>query len=334
MRHGIAAAGNMIVDHIYPISGYPNIGKLTTIRDDIRSVTGGIVCNVLVDLARLDPGLPLQALGIVGEDQDGAMILDELGGYANIDTSGVLRMGRSAFTTVMSDTVTSQRTFFVYRGSNAVFCEDHIDWDRVGARILHAGYILLMDALDRPDGEYGTKMARLLAHAQERGIRTSVDIVTEIGDRFKALVPPALRYTDYCIINEIEAQQSTGFLLRDDGGGLHRENMRPALEKLFDMGVSGWAVIHCPEGGFGMDRAEGRYEAVDSLRLPPGYVKGTVGAGDAFCAGVLYGAHEGMPMRRAIELGTACAACSLSEPGSTAGVRGLAGTMALYEAMR
>ena len=55
---------------------------------------------------------------------------------------------------------------------------------------------------------------------QQRGIKTSIDVVSEASDRFTRLVPPALKYTDYCIINELEAGQSTGVALRDEDGQL------------------------------------------------------------------------------------------------------------------
>ncbi len=74
-------------------------------------------------------------------------------------------------------------------------------------------------------------------------------------------------YTDYCIINEIEAQQTTGVLLREDNGALHPENMIVALKMLREMGVSKWAVIHCPEIGAGLDD-EGKYYEQKSLILP------------------------------------------------------------------
>jgi len=333
MRNGITVAGNMIVDNIFPINGYPNAGKLTTISDNIQAATGGIVCNVLIDLAKLDPVLSLQALGAVGNDPEGDLILGSLNQYPGIDTSSLMRFGRTAFTNVMNDVLTNQRTFFVYRGASSLFCEDHFDWDAVHSKILHIGYILLMDTLDSYDDVYGTKMARLLAHAQKRGIRTSIDIVTEIGDRYTSVVPPALKYTDYCIINELEAQQSTGILLRDGKNNLLIENIPYALEKLFKLGVSTWAVIHCPEGGFGLDQM-GNYETIRSLVLPSGYIKGSVGAGDAFCSGVLYAAHQDMCLQRGIELGIACAACSLSAGNSTDGMRSFRETMMLYQNMR
>ena len=333
MRNGIAVAGNMIVDNIFPIIGYPDIGRLTTISDGFHTATGGIVCNVLTGLAKLDPALSLQAIGAVGKDQNGIFLLEKLEKYANINTSCITKEGKTAFTNVMNDALTNQRTFFVYRGADSFFCEDHIDWNAIHAKILHIGYILLLDALDSPDETYGTKMARLLSHAQERGIRTSIDIVTEIGSRYEKLVPPVLKYTDYCIINELEAQQTTGVLLRDDRNNLLSENIPFALKKLFELGISTWAVVHCPEGGFGLDKS-GRFESMDSLSLPSGYIKGTVGAGDAFCSGVLYAAHQDMSLRQGVELGIACAACSLSSASSTGGMRRLDETMALYQTMK
>lgn len=328
-KRGIAVAGNMIVDVLYPILGNPRPGELTTITEGISRSSGGALCNVIVDLAKFDPALPLTALGRLGDDKEGDYVLEKLGAYSNIDTSNVRREGLTSFTAVMADTITKQRTFFHYRGANAKFCEADIDWGGVRADILHIGYILLLDALDEPDPVYGTKMARLLHAAQEQGIKTSIDVVSEASDRFRKIVPPALKYTDYCSINEVEAEASTGISLRNKSGELLEDNIPLALNKLKLLGVSTWAVIHCPEGGYGLDERNA-YVRVESLDLPKGYIKGTVGAGDAFCAGILYGAYCGYPLLQAIEFGTAAAACSLSESGATEGLRGARDVMRLY----
>ena len=330
MRKGICVAGNLIVDITYPIERWPRQSELTTITDGIARSVGGAVCNVITDLAKLDETLPLSALGVIGDDAEGEFILEQLGRHENIDLSLLGRKGTTSFTAVMSDNRTKARTFFQYRGANALFDESFIDWDRIDAEILHVGYILLLDALDQADGEYGTKMARLLAEAQSRGIRTSIDVVTESGDRFRTLVPPALRYTDYCVINELEAQQITGVLLRDEEEKLYPEHMEEALRKMKELGVSTWAVIHCPEGGYGLDE-KNHFLTVRSLKLPEGYIKGTVGAGDAFCAGVLYGAEKGWGLAESIRLGTCAAAASLSEAGATEGMRPAAEVLKLAE---
>ena len=164
-------------------------------------------------------------------------------------------------------------------------------------------------------------------------MKTSIDVVSEASDRFMRLVPPALKYTDYCIINEVEAQQTTGVKLRGEDDRLLTENMPEALKAMKRMGVTTWAVIHCPEGGFGLDEND-QYVALDSLHLPKGYIKGSVGAGDAFCAGVLYGAEKRYSLSDSIALGIASAACSLSEPGATEGMRAEADVMKLYRELR
>ncbi len=332
-KKGIAVAGNMIVDLLYPINGIPKPGELTTITADAARTSGGFLCNDIVDLAKLDPQLPLVALGCIGNDTEGKFVMDKLGEHENIDLQYVKTAGTTSFTLVMADEITKQRTFYHNRGGNATFCEEDIPWDKLDVDMLMAGYILLMDALDEDDDQYGTKMAKLLHRAQEKGIKTSIDVVSEAGDRFRKKVCPALKYTDYCVINEVEASASTGIQLRSEDGKLLKENMPAALKALKELGVSTWAVIHCPEVGMGLDENNQLVE-VPSLKLPEGWIAGTVGAGDAFCSGVLYGAWKGMDLKSAIELGTGSAVCSLSQPGATEGMRSVEEVMQVYRDLR
>jgi sugar/nucleoside kinase (ribokinase family) len=315
----ICVAGNMIVDFLCPVSGLPKSGELTSIEEGITKAAGGALCNVIGDLATMDSSLPLIALGRIGADAEGDYLLDTLRRYKNVDLSMIKREGKTSFTAVMQDSISKERTFFHYRGANARFCEDDIDWEKIDSGLLHIGYVLLLDALDSEDSQYGTKMARLLCHARERGIKTSLDVVSESGDRFRRLVSPALKYTDYCVINEIEAGHITGIPLRDETGKLITSHIPRALEEIRKLGVCEWAVIHSPEGGFGLD-SRGGFAELPAINLPPGYIKGKVGAGDAFCAGVIYTASQGGSLFEGLELGNAAAAASLSMPGSTGGM--------------
>jgi len=333
MRKGICVAGNMVVDILYSVNGWPRQGELVHILDGISRATGGAVCNVIIDLAKLDPEMPLYAMGRNGVDPEGDLVMETMQAHKNINCDHIIREGVSAFTLAMNDVINKQRTFFTHLGSNGQFCEEDINWDKLDCNILHIGYILLLNALDQPDEAYGSKMARLLHHAQQHGIKTSIDVVSEAGDRFSKLVPPSLKYTDYCIINELEAGQTTSTELRDADNKLIYENIPVALKRMKEMGVSTWAVIHTPEGGFGLDE-NNNYIAMDSLHLPEGYIKGTVGAGDAFCAGVLCAAEKGMALKDAIILGIATAACSLSQPSASDGVRTIEETLKLYNEMR
>ena len=66
--------------------------------------------------------------------------------------------------------------------------------------------------------------------------------------------------------------------------------------------------------------SRGEYVESAALNLPPDYIKGKVGAGDAFCAGTLYAASQGGNLQEGLDLGNAAAAASLSKPGSTEGL--------------
>ncbi len=331
-RNGICVAGNLIVDISYPISAYPSPGQLVTVLDNKTMTVGGLACSVGIDLARLDGALPIRILGCLGDDPEGRFILEQFGRYPNIEARDIRITGQTSYTLVMNDASTRERTFFQFRGANAQFDGLDVRWEAITAKIFHAGYILLMDGLDAPDPEYGTRMARMLARAKEAGMRTSVDVVSEASDRFKTIVPPALKYADYCIINEYEAGKTTGIALRDEAGKLKTDQMLPVLKALKALGVSRWAVIHAPEGAFGLDEQE-EFVSLPCLKLPPDYIKGTTGAGDAFCSGVLYGAHEEMGLKDALRLGTASAAASLGEADANSGVRPATETLAFYREM-
>lgn len=331
MKKGIAIAGNLIVDNLKKIDVYPQNSKLTTIRE-VNSSLGGAVCNCIMDLARIDSSVPLKAIGLIGTDDMGDFVLKTLGQFPNINLKRVLRQGKTSFTDVMSDESDKTRTFFMYRGVSSEFSEIHFSLETLEADILHVGYILLLDGMDAEDQEYGTVMARVLCRARENGIKTSIDVVSEESDRYEKLVPPSLKYTDYCILNEIEAGKTTGINLRDEDGKLIVENILDVLKTLMSMGVNQWAIIHTPESSFGIDE-KGNYYVRSSLLLPKGYIKGTVGAGDAYVAGVLYAAYMGYSIDSAMEVGTATAACSLSSVDSTSGVKNIKKILELYNTM-
>ncbi len=65
-RKGIIAAGNMLVDHVHQIVQWPERGWLAEITHSERS-TGGAPLNVLLTLAKMHVGLPLQAVGLIGK---------------------------------------------------------------------------------------------------------------------------------------------------------------------------------------------------------------------------------------------------------------------------
>jgi sugar/nucleoside kinase (ribokinase family) len=314
--------GNWIIDQVKLIDVYPQPEQLGNIRGQSQG-TGGAPFNVSIDLARSGAPFPLFGAGLVGDDALGKLILAECKRY-KIDTHylNTTNKAPTSYTDVMTEQGHGRRTFFHARGANALWNGTDLDFEKTRVRIFHLGYLLLLDALDEPDARYGTKAARLLAAAQAAGVKTSVDVVSEDSQRFPKIVNPALRHVDYCILNEIEAGKTTGFKIRQEGARLDTVALRHAAGALLQQGVKELVVIHFPEGAFARTR-RGEDVWQSSLKLPPDYIGGTAGAGDAFCAGVLLGLHEGWDLPRSLLTGVCIAAASLSEPTCTAGVKSL-----------
>ncbi len=325
---GLLAGGNWIIDQVKLIDVYPQPEQLSNIRSQSTG-TGGAPFNVLVDLARSGAPFPLMGAGLVGEDDLGRQILETCRKY-RIDSRHIstTRKAPTSYTDVMTEQGHGHRTFFHARGANALWNGADVDFQKTKPRIFHLGYLLLLDALDIPDTRVGTKAARLLASAQAAGVKTSVDVVSEDSDRFAAIVTPALRYVDYCILNEIEAGKTAGFKIRLPDGSLDTVALRHAAGALLQKGVRELVVIHFAEGAFARTR-KGDDFWQSSLKLPSNYIGGTAGAGDAFCAGVLLGLHQGWEVQRSLLTGVCIAAASLSEPSCTAGVKSLSTSLGL-----
>jgi sugar/nucleoside kinase (ribokinase family) len=332
-RRGIIAAGNWLIDHVKMIDAWPERGKLVNIRHEVAG-GGGSPYNVLMDLAKLRTGLPLYALGVVGRDADGDYIFRDLIQHG-IDTRHLARTNAqpTSYTDVMTEQQTGHRTFFHCRGANALLGHEHFTDVRTAARIFHLGYLLLLDRLDAPDKKFGVIAARVLHQLQQRGYKTSVDVVSEASDRFRRIVMPCLPHTDYLVFNEIEAGETTGCVIRKKSGAIDPAALARAARKLQAGGVRELVVIHFPEGGYALARSN-ECLFVPSFAVKQAEIKSTVGAGDAFCAGVLYGVHEGWGLEKTLKLANASARFCLTSPTSTSGAVPLGKLMAYIRTAR
>jgi sugar/nucleoside kinase (ribokinase family) len=231
---GIACAGNWILDRVKIVDRWPRKGELANIQGEILG-PGGSPFNILVDFKRMGAPFPAFGFGCIGDDDNGRQILSMCGQYG-IDGSHLQMLPdiATSYTEVMSVQKTGERTFFHFRGANARFSPEHVPLEVLqdkGVKILHLAYLLLLDAMDAPDADFGTVAARFLSEVQNSGMETSVDLVSDAAARFKKIAGPALPYIDHLILNELEAERIT--LL--DGQGRHGtvrplpENTRGAL---------------------------------------------------------------------------------------------------------
>ena len=302
-KKGIAVVGSILVDEINAVSKYPSEGELTRITA-VKKAVGGCVPNVAVDLKKISPQLNVFAVGKVGNDENGQYVSNVLD--ANGVNTDMITVSdeKTSFTQVISVSG-GQRTFFTYPGASADFGNDDIDYENLEADIFHLGYFLLLQKIDEGDG------LKILKKIKEKGIKTSIDLVSENSDRYKCVLP-CLPFTDYLIINELEAGRLTGI-------SPDIKNVPDMAKKLIDLGVNEKVIIHFSSGSVCADKS-GNITALGSYILPNGYIKGTTGAGDAFCAGSLYAINCGLSDKEILEYGTASAAMALCVEDATSGM--------------
>ncbi|MBA2670822.1 MAG: carbohydrate kinase family protein [Gemmatimonadetes bacterium] len=317
-RSGVLAGGNWIVDRVKIVDRYPEQDGLARILDESTS-NGGSPYNLLKDLARLKAPFPLAGVGLVGEDADGGFILEDCRADG-IDTSHLRRTADAAtsYTDAMTVKSTGRRTFFHRPGANRLLDVSDFPLETSHARILHLGYLLLLDRLDELGADGLTGAARLFRKAQSLGFKTSADVVSEDGDRVRAVVDASLSAVNYLFLNELEAERITGIPIHR-GEAIDWEGLSRAGQTLIDRGVNDLVCIHHPRGALARTTT-GREYHQPCVDLPDDRVAGAVGAGDAFAAGVLFGLHEGWEVEAYLRLGVCAAAASLSHPASSHGV--------------
>jgi sugar/nucleoside kinase (ribokinase family) len=323
MSRGIIGAGNWIVDKVKMIDRWLGEGELCNIVSQ-ESGWGGGPCNVLFDLAAMGSNIPLYAAGVLGRDAEGEQLLEQIRKRGIDDRyMGFSEEAATSFTDVMTVQSTGRRTFFHNRGANAELDYPHLAPIDVPAKIFYLGYLLLLDALDREDPEHGTVAAHVLKDMRARGYRTVVDVVSEDAARFKHTVLPALEHVDCFVINEVEAGCCCGRDVRKSDGTIDRENLIASAAHLLESGVRELVVVHFPEGAIALE-ADGGLHVAPSCFITREQIVGSVGAGDAFCAGVLYGLHEELPLDEALLLGGASAWFNLQSATATGGAPALA----------
>ena len=152
------------------------------------------------------------------------------------------------------------RTSFHHPGANAMWDGAGLDFTDGKARIFHLGSL----AARRPQraaGQVWRQGRRLLHAAQQAGLTTSVDAVNESGRREPPIILPALKFADYCILDEIEA--ALRHRLQDSPAGRRHQRRFPASAgALMQAGVRELVILHLPEGGFIRARKGGERLAI------------------------------------------------------------------------
>ena len=168
-RSGIIAGGNFILDLTRVIDKYPDEDTLSNIISTETS-NGGAAYNVLKDLALMGVAFPLSGIGMIGDDDAGQRIINDCKSLG-INSDRILKTSKAgtSFTDVILSVDSGKRTFFHYRGANALLAPGHFSFNEGQAKIFHFGYPLLLDSLDIIDSNNRTGASYVLEKAREKG---------------------------------------------------------------------------------------------------------------------------------------------------------------------
>ena len=343
-RRGFVCAGCWTLDRVKRVDHWPVEETLATILSVDRH-GGGSAHNVAIDLRRLDPELPVEGVGLVGNDADGDFLVERAREHG-VDTRGLLRTSDAAtsFTDVVTVARGGRRTFFHHAGTNDLLTPEHLDVRASRARCLHLGLLGLHATLDAPWGEEPNGWVAALRAGRAAGLETSIELVSIEPERNRALALPCLPLVDRLIVNDHEIGSLADVETIVDGA-TSAERCLEAARRVLALGSAGGAeasracggvagdgpslvVVHFPRGAVAVTR-EGTTHVREASPVPPERVVGTVGAGDAFATGVLYALHEGASVDVALRLGHAVAATSLEAADAVGAVRPLADCLAL-----
>ena len=290
MNKGVIGLGMWCVDTTYKINELPERGKLEPILDSFQCVGGG-PSNVLTDLSSLGFNYPMIAMGSIGLDGNASIIKHHLK-KNNIQINYLI----SSKTVPTSQTVCmsekkNERTFLYYPGANNLLDTKHFKIDDLKSKpkILYIGYLTLLGKLDRFNNNK-TRLNIVLEKAKKKNLITVLDLVSNKTSHFQKIVYSALPFTDYLLLNEIEAQLLFKKSIKKNDNYLNIKLILQLTKKIFKKGLLKGLIIHNSKESVSV--LKDQTHNIKSKIIPQQKIKNAVGAGDAFCAAFIYGIHE------------------------------------------
>ena len=290
MNKGVIGLGMWCVDTTYKINELPERGKLEPILDSFQCVGGG-PSNVLTDLSSLGFNYPMIAMGSIGLDGNASIIKNHLK-KNNIQINYLI----SSKTVPTSQTVCmsekkNERTFLYYPGANNLLDTKHFKIDDLKSKpkILYIGYLTLLGKLDRFNNNK-TRLNIVLEKAKKKNLITVLDLVSNKTSHFQKIVYSALPFTDYLLLNEIEAQLLFKKSIKKNDNYLNIKLILQLTKKIFKKGLLKGLIIHNSKESVCV--LKDQTHNIKSKIIPQQKIKNAVGAGDAFCAAFIYGIHE------------------------------------------
>jgi sugar/nucleoside kinase (ribokinase family) len=287
----ILVAGEINPDLILSGNVHPEFGQVEKLVDRATLAIGSSSAIFACGAARL--GLHVAFIGVCGDDIFGEFMLDEMQ-KRGVDVTNVLirKDGQTGLSLILNQD--SDRAILTHLGlipalraadiSDALLCQ---------ARHLHVASYFLQTNL-QPD------LPALFRRAHSLGLTTSLDTNYDPSEKWMGF-DELLSATDIFFPNRTEALSIT-----------QTTQVELAAQQLANK--SKFVVIKLGADGAVL-RANNEMIAAQSI---PVNIVDTIGAGDAFDAGFLYGYLNRWDLETSLQLGVVCGALSTRAAGGTA----------------
>ena len=257
-----------------------------------KEAAGGSAANTVVGLARLE--LKTGFVGKVAADREGKFLLDDFR-KEKVDVKGISVSEKGRSGVVMG--------FINQKGDRALYVDPGVN-DQVEFKDINLDYVAGTEFLHLSSfvGEKPFKAQKELIE-QLSNVKISFDPGAIYSRKGLAALKPIIRRSYVMFPNAIETKLLTG------------QDYEEGAKIFTKAGVSIVAVKLGKKGCYVTDGKEShliepyKVEAVD-----------TTGAGDAFCAGFLYGLIKGRDLYECSRLGNFVASCCISKMGARTGL--------------
>ncbi len=289
----VLVIGGAGVDIVGRLRSEPRMG--TSNPGHVRTSFGGVARNVAHNLARL--GQSVKLITVVGEDQTGQQLLDEVA-VAGVDTSAVLRTAEFPTGTYLGVidsqgnlqfAVDDMRVISALSSEHILGCVD----------LFKEASVLFLDA-NLPKKTLRTTMSL----ARKAGLRVCADPTSStLAGRLRPYLSRLLLITP----NSVEAS----ILCEQPFEAGKRQQAVAAAKYLVSQGTE-IAIITLAEFGvcYATSETSGHFPALRTEILDP------TGAGDALTATVIFSLLNEFPLDDAIQLGVTAASLTLRYRGS------------------
>lgn len=297
----VLVAGEINPDLILSGNAEPRFGQAEKIIESAELTIGSSSVIFACGAARL--GLRVAFIGKCGKDIFGDFMLEEMKAH-NINVENVIvdKKGQTGLSVILNRG--QDRAILTQPGLISSLSANEIpDALLEKCRHLHVAAYFLQTALQ-------PGLSRLFSKAHSLGLTTSLDTNYDPTEKWAGL-DELLNVTDIFLPNETEACSITALRdVREAGGKIAR------LAKIV-------AIKRGAEGAIAICAGE-----VSELPSQPVQVIDTVGAGDSFDAGFVFGYLQGWPLKKTLKAAIFCGSAS------TCGVGGTSTQASLAEVMR